>query len=93
MRTSFHRQPEAQHPNFPLSTSWQADYPIYLFAFGGKADLALMTLPIQEVRIQEQRAGLVKRRSIMRIMARRTKAARMVEHGARWSLRHRNRCR
>jgi hypothetical protein len=27
MRTSFH-QPEAQHPNFPLSTSWQADYPI-----------------------------------------------------------------
>ena len=28
MRTSFHHQPEAQHPNFPLSTSWQADYPI-----------------------------------------------------------------
>ena len=28
MRTSFH-QPEAQHPNFSLSTSWQADYPIY----------------------------------------------------------------
>jgi len=27
MRTSFH-QPEAQHPNFPPSTSWQADYPI-----------------------------------------------------------------
>jgi hypothetical protein len=29
MRTSFHHQPEAQHPNFPLSTSGQADYPIY----------------------------------------------------------------
>jgi hypothetical protein len=28
MRTSFHYQPEAQHPNFPLSTSRQADYPI-----------------------------------------------------------------
>jgi hypothetical protein len=28
MQTSFHHQPEAQHPNFPLSTSWQADYPI-----------------------------------------------------------------
>jgi hypothetical protein len=31
--------------------------------------------PIQEVAIQGQRAGLVKRRSMMRIMARRTKAA------------------
>jgi hypothetical protein len=29
MQTSFHHQPEAQHPNFPLSTSWQADYPIF----------------------------------------------------------------
>jgi hypothetical protein len=29
MRTSFHHQPEAQHPNFQLFTSWQADYPIY----------------------------------------------------------------
>jgi hypothetical protein len=29
MRTSFHHQPEAQHPNFPLSLSWQADYPIF----------------------------------------------------------------
>jgi hypothetical protein len=28
MRTSFHHQPEAQHPNFPLSASGQADYPI-----------------------------------------------------------------
>jgi hypothetical protein len=27
--TSFHHQPEAQHPNFSLSASWQADYPIY----------------------------------------------------------------
>ena len=29
MRTSFRHQPEAQHPNFQLSTSWQADYPIF----------------------------------------------------------------
>jgi hypothetical protein len=29
LRTSFHHQPEAQHPNFPLSTSEQADYPIF----------------------------------------------------------------
>jgi hypothetical protein len=35
MRTSFHHQPEAQHPNFQLSTSWQADYPI----FRGEADI------------------------------------------------------
>ena len=35
MRTSFHHQPEAQHPNFQLSTSWQADYPI----FWGEADI------------------------------------------------------
>src|SRR6516162_8097996 len=35
MRTSFHHQPEAQHPIFQLSTSWQADYPI----FRGKADM------------------------------------------------------
>jgi hypothetical protein len=27
MRTSFHHQPEAQHPNFPLSASWQAITP------------------------------------------------------------------
>jgi len=32
MRTSFHHQPEAQHPNFQLSTSWQADYPIFRVA-------------------------------------------------------------
>jgi hypothetical protein len=36
MRTSFHHQPEAQHPNFQLSTSWQADYPIFR---GGEADM------------------------------------------------------
>ena len=35
MRPSFHHQPEAQHPNFQLSTSWQADYPI----FWHKADI------------------------------------------------------
>jgi hypothetical protein len=29
MRTSFHHQPEAQLPNFQLSTSWQADTPSF----------------------------------------------------------------
>jgi hypothetical protein len=29
MWTSFHHQPEAQHPNFQLPTSLQADYPIF----------------------------------------------------------------
>jgi hypothetical protein len=28
------------NPNFQLSTSWQADYPIYLAAFGVKADIS-----------------------------------------------------
>jgi hypothetical protein len=37
MRTSFHHQPEAQHPNFQVSISWQADYPI----FGSQADMPL----------------------------------------------------
>src|SRR6266540_4015393 len=36
MRTSFHHQPEAQHPNFQLSTSWQADYPIFRGSCGHK---------------------------------------------------------
>src|SRR5262249_27025064 len=31
----FHHQAEAQHPNFELSVSWQADYPI----FWAKADI------------------------------------------------------
>src|SRR5215813_9161949 len=39
MRTSFHHQPEAQHPNFQLSTSWQADYPI----FRGEPDIAAVS--------------------------------------------------
>jgi hypothetical protein len=41
MRTSLHHQPEAQHPNFPLSTSWQADYPIFCAARGALGRLAL----------------------------------------------------
>jgi hypothetical protein len=46
MRTSFHHQPEAQHPIFQLSTSWQADYPI----FRGEADLhAHVALPVSVV--------------------------------------------
>ncbi len=39
MRTSFHHQPEAQHPNFQLSTSWQADYPIFRGNSGHAADI------------------------------------------------------
>jgi hypothetical protein len=41
MRTSFHHQPEAQHPNFQLSTSWQADYPIFNPDKPKKADISL----------------------------------------------------
>jgi hypothetical protein len=40
MRTSFHHQPEAQHPNFQLSTSWQADYPILRGSSGRAVDIA-----------------------------------------------------
>jgi len=40
MRTSFHHQPEAQHPNFQLSTSWQADYPIFGSLFGLRSDIS-----------------------------------------------------
>jgi hypothetical protein len=40
MRTSFHHQPEAQHPNFQLSTSWQADYPIFGSHCGLKSDIS-----------------------------------------------------
>jgi hypothetical protein len=59
MQTSFHHQPEAQHPNFPLSTSWQADYPIYWHlasfrcgcqssdAIGGEADMPRSSAPHQ----------------------------------------------
>jgi len=39
MRTSFHHQPEAQHPNFQLPTSW-ADYSI----FWHKADKSRLLL-------------------------------------------------
>ena len=39
MRTSFHHQPEAQHPNFQLSTSWQADYPIFGSLFALRSDI------------------------------------------------------
>jgi hypothetical protein len=39
MRTSFHHQPEAQHPNFQLSTSCQADYPIFRGKSGRAADI------------------------------------------------------
>ena len=42
MRTSFHHQPEAQHPNFPLSASWQADYPIFRGQSGLTADVSRM---------------------------------------------------
>ena len=49
MRTSFHHQPEARHPNFLLSTSWQADYPI----FSGAKQTTLESKP--ERAIDEER--------------------------------------
>ena len=36
MRTSFHHQPEAQHPNFQLSTAGRPITP----SFGSKADIS-----------------------------------------------------
>jgi hypothetical protein len=39
LEASFHHQPEAQHPNFQLSTSWQADYPIFRGKSGRAADI------------------------------------------------------
>ena len=42
MRTSFHHQPEAQHPIFQLSTSWQADYPIFRREADNASALALL---------------------------------------------------
>src|SRR5262249_29561392 len=51
MRTSFHHQPEAQHPNFPLSVSWQADYPI----FWGEADMRDRVTSTSSVAIDPKR--------------------------------------
>src|SRR5262249_37731867 len=44
MRTSFHHQPQAQHPNFQLSTSWSADYPIFRGQIG--KHLLVPSLPL-----------------------------------------------
>ena len=44
MRTSFHHQPEAQHPNFPLSVSWQADYPILWHVASIRGDAVIQSL-------------------------------------------------
>src|SRR5215831_13586260 len=53
MRTSFHHQPEAQHPNFPLSTSRQADYPI----FRGIADMKHRIVSIISAASDPQRSS------------------------------------
>jgi len=53
MRTSFHHQPEAQHPNFPLSVSWQADYPI----FGSSTTQAVETKTIPVVFVAAAAGG------------------------------------
>jgi hypothetical protein len=53
MRTSFHHQPEAQHPNFQLSTSWQADYPI----FWGEADMPRPQAAYRSVAIDPKRSS------------------------------------
>ena|SRR6516225_6923610 len=47
MRTSFHHQPEAQHPIFQLSTSWQADYPI----FRAEADMPQPPVRLDQARM------------------------------------------
>ena len=64
MRTSFHHQPEAQHPNFQLSTSWQADYPI----FRGEADMNNHVAPTTPVADDPKRTlgGLKSRSAALR---------------------------
>jgi hypothetical protein len=54
MRTSFHHQPEAQHPNFQLPTSWQADYPIYR-RHSGRAELRFDTFRAEMLRCEKMR--------------------------------------
>src|SRR5262249_37173571 len=39
-----HHQPQAQHPNFQLSTSWSADYPIFRGQIG--KHLLVPSLPL-----------------------------------------------
>jgi hypothetical protein len=55
MRTSFHRQPEAQHPIFQLSTSWQAITP----SFGMKrtCSAAWLLLPRSQMTRTGHRRG------------------------------------
>jgi hypothetical protein len=65
MQTSFHHQPEAQHPNFPLSTSWQADYPIYWH----EADL--LTAPV-DVRLLGVKQSLSRTSRNVRVDPKRT---------------------
>jgi hypothetical protein len=43
MRTSFHYQPEAQHPNSSAIHKPPADYPIFLWKSGRVADHTAMT--------------------------------------------------
>jgi hypothetical protein len=46
MRTSFHHQPEAQHLILQLSTSWQADYPIFWHLANLLAKFAMTLRPL-----------------------------------------------
>jgi len=39
MRTSFHHQPEAQHPNSSTIHKPLADYPIFYAAIEGRSDI------------------------------------------------------
>ncbi len=56
MRTSFHHQPEAQHPNFQLSTSWQADYPIYWMQSGHAAKSLAASVDANDPNVWTRRA-------------------------------------
>jgi hypothetical protein len=58
MRTSFHHQPEAQHPNFQLSTSWQADYPIFREQIGKHLLILSLTGFDLEQTFSQKRAAL-----------------------------------
>ena len=74
MRTSFHHQPEAQHPIFQLSTSWQADYPIFWGQSGHQPRFA------RQLRFYEYRYLDSSQRGIPVRVVRRGVVDRHVEH-------------
>ena len=63
MRTSFHHQPEAQHPNFPLSTSCRPITP----SLAHFADPSRASREVRERRPWPQRPIAVRKRNERRV--------------------------